>query len=234
MSIYSARVSVPLHWAILIIFITIILVFAGLFVFLNPERQWLTPEGYVVVIVSGLVPGLVVALIQYLLQWGEYKELSRLRGMKIRNVLISRDDEDYYRDLIQAAATRIDVLGVTCTRLLADFALDDSPKPGKKALLDALGRGVEVRILIAKSERLPAEDANEKHPRAIRRLRELEAKYPRQFQFRLYDHEPSQTIFLADNECLVGPKFPKIASRNTPTIHSVSDGAFSKPYLRKR
>ncbi len=156
MSIYSARVSVPLHWAILIIFITIILVFAGLFVFLNPERQWLTPEGYVVVIVSGLVPGLVVALIQYLLQWGEYKELSRLRGMKIRNVLISRDDEDYYRDLIQAAATRIDVLGVTCTRLLADFALDDSPKPGKKALLDALGRGVE------RYDRKTVEDINRK------------------------------------------------------------------------
>ncbi len=166
-----------------------------------------------------------------MLQWFEFREMSRLRALKIKDVLVSRDDEKYYGSLIANAEKEICVLGVTATRLLSDFADQGSPKLEKKSLISALQRGVKLRILIANQKWLPREDASEKFPKAVRRLKELQNTFPNYFEYRIYDNQPSHTVFRADSECLVGPKFPQLESKNTPTVHTSSDGNFAKPYL---
>lgn len=231
MSMFSSRISIPLRWAVLAVFSMLICILALLFLVLVPDKKWFSDDGYAVVIVTGLIPGLVVALFQYLLQWKEYSEISRLSSMKIKEVLVSRDDESLYGSIIENASSKIDVLGVTCSRLLADFAVEGSPKREKQALIKALERGVSVRILIASVENLTDPDTRAKYEIALRRLRELSEKYAGKFECRIYCRPPSQSVFVADDECLVGPKLPNIASRNTPTIHTEKHSVFAKPYI---
>ena len=231
MTIFSSKLMIPLHWAVVAVIVLITAIFLGMFLFLVPGKEWATPDGYLVVMLTGLIPGLVVALGQYMLQWFEFREISRLRRLKIKDVLVSRDDEQYYGNLIANAEREISVLGVTATRLLSDFADQGSPKPEKKTLISALQRGVKMKILIADLRYLPGEDAQEKFPKAVRRLNELQKEFPNCFEYRFYNHQPSHTIFRADSECLVGPKFPHLESKNTPTVHTSSDGNFAKPYL---
>jgi len=232
MNIFSSKLLIPLHWVALVIFILIIAVFAVMFLFLLPGKGWAAPDGYLVIMLTGLIPGLVVALGQYMLQWAEFREMSRLRALKIKNVLVSRDDEEYYRKLISGAEKEIWVLGVTVTRFLSDFADKSSPKLTKKVLITALQRGVKVRVLIASDKWLPSEDAKEKFPKAVRWLKALSEEFPELFEYRIYDHQAFHTIFKADNECIVGPKFPDLESRNTPSVHTSSDGNFAGPYIQ--
>lgn len=231
MTIFSSRLLIPLHWAVLVVIVLITTIFFLIFLFFVPGKEWFAPDGYLVIMLTGLIPGLVVALGQYLLQWFEFREMSRLRRLKIKDVLVSRDDERYYGSLIANAEKEICVLGVTATRLLSDFADRGSPKPERQSLISALQRGVKLRILIAHQNWLPQEDASEKFPNALRRLAALHKEFPDHFEYRIYDHQPSHTVFRADNECLVGPKFPQLESKNTPTVHTSSDGNFAKPYL---
>lgn len=231
MTIFSSKLLIPLHWIVLAVLVLITAIFSVMFLFFVPGKEWFAPDGYFVIMLTGLIPGLVVALGQYMLQWFEFREMSRLRRLKIKDVLISRDDEKYYGGLIDNAEKEICVLGVTATRLLSDFADQGSPKPEKQSLISALKRGVKLRILIANQTSLPLEDASEKFPKAVRRLKELKNAFPSNFAYRIYDHQPSHTVFRADSECLVGPKFPQLESKNTPTVHTSSDGNFAKPYL---
>lgn len=232
MSVFEKRLTIPVHIAIFALLVVLALTFFYLFSSLSPEgKAWASRDGHLYVLASGLVPGLVVAIIQYLLAWFEFRELSRLRGFKIKSILITRDDASYYGNLIRGAEKRIDLIGVTAYRFLEDFASATSPKDEKRVLTDALTRKVEVRILIADSAYLD-EKQQQKAAGAIERLAELKANYSKTFDYRYYKHAPTHTLFRVDGECIVGPQFQHLPSKDTPAVHTVCDSTFAAPYLR--
>jgi hypothetical protein len=233
MSIFEKNLRIPLHYVILFLFLFLTTIFILIFYSLSPENSgWTNKEGYLYVIAVGMVPALVVAIIQYLLEWFQFRELSRLRTLKIKTILMSRDDQSYYGQLVSNAQENIDLMGVTAYRFLEDFAASTSPKSDRKLLISALDRKVKVRILIASKEHLKQDGQIEKFTGALRRLEELQTSYPALFEFAIYQHSPCHTVFRVDEECLVGPQFPNLPSKDTPTVHTVCDGTFAKPYLQ--
>lgn len=233
MSIYKRNISIPLPRVILALFFLLIGVFIWVFFGLLPQKNGLYDvNGAFLILASGLVPGLIVALGQYLLSWFEFTEMARLRALKIKNILISRDDEAYYRTLIQNAKDKIQVLGVTASRFLDDFAEEKSPKLEKKVLLDALKRGVSVCILVAGKDFLEPEDQREKFPSALRKLEKLAKEYPGLFEYKYYMHIPTNSLVVVDDDCLFGPVFNAIDSQNTPTVHTSRDSPYAKAYLK--
>lgn len=231
MSIYSRKFQISYPVAILIIGVILLAVF--LFITMKMTAKTLmADEGPVFLFAVGLVPGLAVALIQFLLSWVEFKEVDKFKKMRIKGILNSRDEEAYYRELIMSAQTKIDVLGVTASRFVSDFA-DNSvgAKPEKQVLIEALRRGVHVRILLPERHHLSQIDSNEKFPVAYRKFTELSQTFNTLLEVKYFNHIPIASLVRIDDEALVGPVFHNLDSRNTPTIHTTAGSVMSQSYL---
>jgi len=55
--------------------------------------------------------------------------------------------------------------------------------------------------------------------------------YPKNFNFRYFDHTPAHSIFNFDEETIVGPVIPGISSKDTPGIHILNSSKYAKTYL---
>lgn len=229
MSIYSRRFNVPLPWIITFFFAALIAIFLAASVHFS-EKGWLGNEGLIWLFAVGAVPGLVVALAQFILSWAEFGEISRLRRLGVKNILLTRDDPQYYGQLIERSKKTIIVMGVTSKRFLQDFADDNSPRPDRKVLLAALDRGVSVQILIASEAHLDQKQ-REGFQTTKERCDQLKKKYPRIFDARAFDHAPSQSLVRIDNDVIVGPVFQKKESKHTPAIHMSAESELADSYL---
>jgi hypothetical protein len=187
-----------------------------------------THEAKVEALLAGMVTGLLVAVIQYLLDWNEHQEVEAIKKLGILGILPHRDDKAYYQRLLQLAKREIDVLGNTASRFLEDFA--HPTRTDSRTLFDALGRGVKVRVLVPKPEHLSQEDRL-KAESANRRMAGIAKESPH-FEYRYFDHPPAHSMVRVDNECLFGPIFPHIKSKDSPTIHADATGALVVEYLR--
>lgn len=187
-------------------------------------------EGPIWVFAAGLVPGLAVALMQFLLSWAEFNQISKFSAMKIKGVLNSRDGEEYYGKLLANAQTHIDVLGVTASRFASDFADETSTRIEKKVLIAALARGVRVRILLPEKCYLSQEDQSEKFPKASRIFGALRNKF-NNIEIRYFDHKAIASIVRVDDDILVGPIFENVESRHTPALHTSTGSSLAQSYL---
>lgn len=184
-------------------------------------------------IISGLLTGFIIALFQAFLSWFELKKIDEYEALKIRNILSHRKDPIYYGNLISKAKKEINVLGVTSQRFLEDFGNENNNAPdNEKVLLKALEDGVKVRILIANKDFL-ADDDKIKATSAQERMKKLfeNQKYSKNFEYLYYEHIPTHSIVIIDDECIVGPIFPNVNSKYTPAIHLKRDSQFAEHYI---
>jgi hypothetical protein len=228
-SIYSRKLNISLPWIIAGFFVALIAIFVLASVFLS-DKQWFAKEGLIWLFAVGAVPGLVVALAQFILSWSEFGEISRLRNLGVKDVLLTRDDPHYYGRHIEQATETILVMGVTSKRFFQDFADAASPHARKKSLLAALDRNVAVRILI------PSDTYLEQHQLdgyriTKERCSELKQKYPATFDARTFDHPASQALVRIDRDVIVGPVFPTKASKDTPALHISVSSPLARSYL---
>lgn len=173
----------------------------------------------------------MVALFQTILSLRELQKLDKYDSLKIVDILPTRDDPNYYRPLVQKAKEEIKILGVTCKRFLDDFANGEQNAPEKnKVLLNALDNGLKVKILVAAEAYLEDEDKI-KAIAAKPRLEELSRKYPGLFSYVFYDHTPTHSIMVIDQESLVGPFFPGVSSKFSPAIHLKNESKLVEHYL---
>lgn len=180
---------------------------------------------------SGLFAGLLIAALQFLTQYLEQQALAEYRKHGLVKFLVNRRDTEYYRKLIKKTQVgdQIIVVGVTCNRLLDDFANSDIEKA--QDLLEALSRGVQVRLLLPKAAHLDEANKSDFKNKTLKKADKIKADFPNKFSMRYYDFEPSHSIFLAGSCCLVGPIFKNIPSKDTPAITFDKKGQYIKPYL---
>lgn len=222
MKIFSKEVKLSSFWLVILLMgILSILLF----------KQWqVEDDSKLNGIYGGLLTGLVIAIIQLFLSWYEYKEINRFKRMEVVDIRSHRDDRKYYEKIIVNAKARIDIMGVTASRFIADFADLDSQRNEARVLLKAMDQGVKVRILLPAPQHLtiaqvrPAEQATEGFNR-------LMAKYPDNFVVRYFNHPPAHSIFIFDNECILGPVFPIITSKDTPSIQLKNTSPYASKYL---
>lgn len=183
-------------------------------------------------ILSGLVTGLVIAAIQFLTQYIEQTTLAEYKKHGLDEFLPNRKDAVYYRKLIKQTdiGDQIVVVGVTCNRLLDDFANPTNNQ--SQDLLEAMARNVDVILLLPKVKYLIEPNLSDFNNKTLPKALAIEAQHPTRFKIRYYDFEPSHSIFLAGSYCLVGPIFKNIPSRDTPAIKFHKDGRYIKPYLQ--
>jgi len=181
------------------------------------------------VLYGGLSTGLIIAGIQLLFSWGEFNEMEKIKKMGIKKILPHRDDERLYRNVIRNSKREILVLGNTASRFFIDFA--DETRDDKKTLIDALGRGTKVKILLPNPKWLSAQDKLRAQI-SLKKIKELSSRYKTFFECRYYDHAPFHSLVLADDHCLVGPIFPNIPSKDSPAIYTDNNSIYANSYLR--
>lgn len=225
-SVYDRYISIRL--SLIVLAFLVIALSGSLYFYVNGSID--TKLGS---LLGGLVATFIAVLIQFLLTLSHHREIERLKRMGFKDILANRHDrKDYYADLINGARKRIDFLGKTSRSFLSDFAFDDDgAAPRDRLLLDALNRGVRVRVLATSRDMLPAVKQRD-HDYALARMEYLSQKYPRNFQYRFTNSTPGQTYVLADSRCIFGPVFPSISSRITPAIHADRESPFLDQYIR--
>ncbi len=196
----------------------------GYFYYKGPSTTKLTA------LLGGFVTGLTLAIIQFVLNWAEYRATSKVQSLGVKDILLHRDDRSLYQKLIEGADDKIYVMGVTAIRFMEHFADSSSDRKETKVLLEALGRETQVRILVPKPKFLASEDDKAKAKSAATYLKKTKKSHDN-FEFRYFNHVPTHSIVVADKECIVGPVFPGVPSKHTPAIYIISDSEYSKKYL---
>ena len=179
---------------------------------------------------GSLVSGLILVLIQFLFAREQHILIEKIRKLGIKNIRPDRDDRNFYESLISNAKSQIDILGVTSSRFLNHFADLDSKREESKVLIRAVERNVNVRILIPKPEFLEEKEKNDS-VNAKRTLDKLKNSCNCHFSFHYFDHLPMHSIFRVDDECLVGPVFPKVSSKDSPCVHLTVKSDYARKYL---
>lgn len=182
------------------------------------------------IIAGGISASLIVAIIQFLFSLNEYKSYSDIKKLGIKRILVSRDDHKFYSNFISKAKKDIKVMGVTALRMIQDFADESSPREDKKVLLTALSRSVTVKILLPELSYLHNQKDAEKSLQSKPILEKINKKYDN-FEVHYFSHVPTHSIFLVDQECILGPVFSNYESKDTPCIYMSINNDFASKYL---
>lgn len=189
-------------------------------------------SSYLGAITGSAGAGLLVALIQLFIDWDDQREIHKLKELHLKKVMLDRDQRSEYTQLIKDAHKHLDVMGVSASRFFSHFAdLDYGARADSKVLLTALSNGVEVRILLPQREYLDeSKHASFDQVKAL--LPKIKSRIPNaKITIKYFSHVPTHSIFRVDDECIVGPIFPKLESKNTPAIHLKNKGIYAEKYL---
>lgn len=225
MSIFGKNIKVTLGKVILIFLFVILVVSVVSYLWIgDPSDMWGAFFG-------SLGAGMIVAIIQYLIAWQDYKQTEKLKELKLVEFLNNRRENEQYGEYIKSATGKIDVMGSTAVRLFRDFADTTKGAPeSTKVLISALDKKIKIRILLPKEEylindgkRMDAKEVRAKYNELKKTYNNIEIKY--------FDHKAAHSIFRIDDTCIIGPIFPNIESRNTPALHVMSSSPMAVNYL---
>lgn len=221
--IYTGRISAMIYQVIIGVLLIAICVFGYLY-FQDGTSEKLGA------LYGSLMTGLILVLVQFFFAREQHILIEKIRKLGIINIRSDRDDREFYKSLISNAKSQIDILGVTSSRFLSHFADLDSGREESKVLIQALERKVNVRILIPKPEYLGEKEKNDSL-NAKTTLDKLKTTHNCHFSFHYFDHLPVHSIFRVDDECLVGPVFPKVSSKDSPCVHLTVKSDYARKYL---
>lgn len=183
-------------------------------------------------ILGSLVAGLIVALIQLIISWRDFDMTKKVEDLRLIEILYDRDNRDYYANLINKSRREIRVMGVTAKRFFEHFAdMTVGARPDAQVLIAALNRGVKVKLLLPSKEYI-ANNKKASFEQVEDTLKRINSKYPEaEIEIRYFDHIPAHSIFMVDSECIVGPVFENVESKNTPALHLKNESPFAEKYV---
>ena len=213
--------SINIYWDCLVIILVLLAtVTLGILYKKNSEPS-------AAAILSGLLTGCALLFIQLIFDVRKTHELLKQKKLRIKKILPYREGKDFYKALINDATHSIDIAGTTVSRFLTDFA--HPSRTDSQALLDAVRRKVKIRFLIPLTL---SENDEAKVQQTIKRTAEINEMATVKIEIRRFDHPPSHSIFTSDDNCLIGPVFPNVASKDSPAIHTVKKSEFAEHYLK--
>jgi hypothetical protein len=219
MKFHLGALRLPAIWILIGIFVLLILASWKL---LDHNDSWQ------MALSSGLVTGLTILTVQVLLEYKTFKKLDQIEKMGVIDIKATRDTKDYYKNIIDRAQSELMILGVTASRFMEDFAHPE--REDSQALIKCLRRHVSVKVLLPSRDNLPASD-HQKLEETIARIRELRTNFSN-IELRLFASKPTHSIVATEKECMVGPVFPNLQSRDSPAIHAAADSAYVVAYIR--
>ena len=190
------------------------------------------PTSTVGAVLGSIIAGLIVALIQLGLSWWDYKMTQKIEKLRLIEILYDRDDRTYYANLIDKSRREIRVMGTTARRFFEHFAdMTTGARPEAQVLISALNRGVKVKLLLPSKDYIALNKIAD-YNQVSETLNTIKQKYPHaEIEIRYFDHIPAHSIFMVDSECIVGPVFEKVESKNTPALHLKNESPFAEKYV---
>lgn len=182
--------------------------------------------------IGALAGGATVAaffgIINLSLDYYNYLNTETLNKSGVKKFLTRRDDKSYYSELIDSASQEMKLLFETSNKFCEDFC---SQGDGDDLLIKKLSvtEDFSVKMLIAKGDQVD-EHARQRLQISRGALEEMQRKFPKQFEVRVYDHRPNHSIFLTEKDVIVGPYFPKLRGKNTHSVHFRSGSDFVGMY----
>ena len=77
-----------------------------------------------------------------------------------------------------------------------------------------------------------SEDKKVAHRQVKHTLQEIQRRnYTGKIEIKYFQHTPAHSIFMVDNNCIVGPVFERVESKYTPALHLKKDSPFAVKYL---
>lgn len=189
-------------------------------------------------IFSGVATGLFVSVIQFIISWYEHAKVKKLYAkiiefekMGISRILPHRDDDDAYRNRVKNAKHRILVMGHTAGRFINDFVDLETTRDDRKVLLTNLvNSSFKTRILIPDRSFINPNKAAT-FDETLKKMKKIRKKH-NNFEVKYFQHTPTHSIFISDDECLIGPIFPNVESQDTPTLQTTINSDFSYEYIK--
>jgi len=156
----------------------------------------------------------------------------KVEDLRLIQILYNRDDRLYYQKLISESRREIRVMGVTAKRFFEHFAdMTVGARPDAQVLISAMNRGVKVKILLPSKEYI-TNNKKASYEQVEETLKSINNKYPEaEIEIRYFDHIPAHSIFMVDSECIVGPVFENVESKNTPALHLKNESPFAEKYI---
>ena len=191
-----------------------------------------TDDAKLSAILGSLFAGLIVAIIQFVIAWQDYRQVEKLKELELIKILYNRDSRTFYENYVKRSKREINMMGVTASRFFNDFA-DDSPNAtsNAKVLLDALKRNVKVRILLPSSDFV---EGNKKQDvaKVKKQIETIKSKYSESsLEVKYFNHVAAHSIFNVDDKCIVGPVFPEVESKYTPALFLRNSSPMADKYL---
>ncbi|AEF99785.1 hypothetical protein [Methylomonas methanica] len=178
-------------------------------------------------ILSGLISGGVIFLIQISMDAYKFKVTDKYRRLGVTDILGNKKERKFYGNLILSTNTDIKMLGKTAKDLLDDFAHEDSDDEISKALLVAIEKQRKIQFLLAHEDYL--DESHKADLKSVKSQLTLLQKNEN-FTVKYYNHIPAHSIFIVDNTCIVGPIFTGKSNRETPAIHLERHSQLAKHY----
>lgn len=184
----------------------------------------------VVNISGGVMVAAVFSIFQVFVNMSNLSTYQKYKDLKVKEILSHRDDKEYYRKLIEGCSENIEIMGVTCSRFLNDFADEESEN---HPFIDALNKkkNLKVKFLIAEKEYLP-DNIHQAFDEAQNKMISLKKRFSGKFDFKYYEHAPNHSYVRIDSDVLVGPNFENVSSKNSPAIHIDYSSVYLERYKK--
>lgn len=224
-NLFQKNLKISVSFVIIVAFFIAIIVMLVIYPKCNPE-------GLAAPLLGSLIAGLFVAFLQFVIEWEDYREKEKLMKLHLIQIMYNRADARFYSSLIEDSKGEIKVMGVTASRLFNDFCdFDERATPEKKSLIEALARNVNVKVLLPSKDYLP-DSKKTKFDEVKEIAKRLSQNYPDHFAIRYFSHTPAHSVFMVDEECIVGPIFPNIESRYSKSLFLKNKSPFAQDYFR--
>lgn len=223
MDVFKKNIGIPSFVFIIVIMFILAVSFFGLYYLYDSSSKWSA-------IYAGLFTAFSVATVQLFISYYEHKRLNKYEEMGVKDIVKQRRGKDYYGKIIRNCKKEVSLMGNTAARFMSDFA--DSDASDNDALIQAMNKGANIRILVPKPEHLNEAQAFQVNNETIPLFNRLNQSHKERVQLKFYDSPPLHSIMILDDLCIVGPVFSGVKSENTPAITFSKDSDFVRPYIQ--
>lgn len=222
MRIESATVTVP-AWALIVCVALITCVGSVAWYYFVDAN-----DAKMVGIVGGIVSGLIIFILTFVISVWPLRKLDRFERMGIKNLLENRHEKSYYAGVLLRARKVVRVMGASCTRFADDF-LD--PENEDHILIDALQKynRLQIQLLIPDDQHL-SDDAKTRLPMMLRKLEKVQAQFGERVQMRRFPEKAHHSFIIADDHLIAGPVFEGDKSRYAPAVHVAMSTRYGQKY----
>jgi len=180
-------------------------------------------------IIGGMAVSSLVSLIQFGINYKNYRNSEKLQDCGVKEFLNTRGDKDYYSKLIRNSNKDLRLIFNTSKRFFEDFCQEEDGDNLLTTKLDS-NPDMSVKMLLTDIDYL-SDDDKTSFDISQNEIARLTEKYQERFQVRFYRHVPNHNIFLTDSDAVIGPYFEQRKGKYLPSIHFNSNANFVAPYI---